>query len=219
MTKGEDVMESIAILVNAGLLYIAYGLALYSLILLVKLIYSYIKVKDKTLAKYNLQKTFIVMLVSALLFYLIGCAGEYRKLKISDETVEKLLSADITQIESEDYSLDITDDKNSEYNVYIRKYSGDTSLYEPPYYYNEIERFFEHRFTDGDSLVVVFARNSDRDFKQIPIVKSHMTMVGIVQGDEVIEISYWDSGNTDEILNKALDYIFTVGLDDNKIID
>ena len=212
-------MEGIAILVNAGLLYTAYGLTIYSLILLVKLMYNYVKTKDKALAKYNLKKTFIVMLVSALLFYLIGHAGEYRKLKISDETVGKLLNADITQIESEDYSLDITGDKNSEYNVYIRKYSGDTSLYEPPYYYNGLERFFERKFTDDDSLVVVFARNSDRDFKQIPIVKGHKTQVGIVQGDEVLEISYWDSGNTDEILNKALDYIFTVGLDDNKIID
>lgn len=212
-------MEGIAILVNAGLLYTAYGLTIYSLILLVKLMYNYVKTKDKALAKYNLKKTFIVMLVSVLLFYLIGHAGEYRRLKISDETVEKLLSADITQIESEDYSLEITDDENSEYSIYIRKYTGDTSLYEPPYYYNGLERFFERKFTDDDSLVVVFARNSDRDFKQIPIVKSHKTQVGIVQGDEVFEISYWDSGNTDKILNKALDYIFTVGLDDNKIID
>ena len=34
--KGENIMEGIAILVNVGLLYTAYGLTIYSLILLVK---------------------------------------------------------------------------------------------------------------------------------------------------------------------------------------
>ena len=98
MMKGENIMEGIAILVNAGLLYTAYGLTIYSLILLVKLIYDHIKIRDKSSAKQNLKKICTVMLLSALLFYLIGHAGEYRKLKISDGTVEKLLSADITQI-------------------------------------------------------------------------------------------------------------------------
>lgn len=69
---------------------------------------------------------------------------------------------------------------------------------------------FTHRLEDEDSLVVVFARESDRDFEHLPIVKSHLTTVGIVQGREVLEISYWDSGNTDEVLAKALDYLVNI---------
>ena len=49
-------MEGIAILVNAGLLYTAYGLAFYSLILLVKLMYNYVQTKDKALVKEKLKK-------------------------------------------------------------------------------------------------------------------------------------------------------------------
>ena len=152
-----------------------------------------------------------------MLFYLIGFAGEYRKLALTDETATQLLNTKITQIESGEYYLDILkDETNEEYKAYIVKYNGDTSLYDPPYYYNQIEKFFEHRLTDKDSLVVIFARNSDRDFKQIPIVQKHMTKVGIVQGEEVLEIVYWDAENTDEVLKKILDYIFEFGLENNK---
>ena len=210
-------MEGVAILVNAGILYIAYGLAFYFLFSIIRLTYNYFKNKDKSLAKKNLKNAVIIIAIASLLFYLIGFAGEYRKLALRDETATQLLNTEITQIESGKYYLDIVKDgTEEEYHAYIRKYSGDTSLYDPPYYYNQIEKLFEHRLTGEDSLVVIFARNSDRDFKQIPIIQKHMTLVGIVQGEEVLEISYWDAENTDEVLKKILDYIFEVGLENNK---
>lgn len=135
---------------------------------------------------------------------------------LSDEAAGQLLSADISQIESGDYYLEIANEQSDEeYRVYVVKYSGDTSLYDSPFYYRQIERFFDHQLTDEDSFVVVWARESDRDFKQLPIVQEHMTRVGIVQGEEVLEISYWDSENSDEILKKTLEYISEVGLENN----
>ena len=211
-------MEGIAIFVNAGILYTSYGLAFYSLISLIKLIYNYFKTKDKASVKNDLKKIAIVIDIALLLFYLIYFAGEYRKLDLSNETAQQLLNVDITQIESGDYGLEITKEQSNEvYRVFVRKYSGDTSLYNPPYYYNQMERLFDHRLNDKDSFVVIFARESDRDFKQIPIVQNHMTEVGIVQGEDVLEISYWDSENSDEILKKTLNYISEVGLENNKL--
>lgn len=128
------------------------------------------------------------------------------------------MKVDITQIELGDYDLEITKEQSDkEYSVYVRKESGDTSLYDPPFYYRQIERLFDHQLTDEDSFVVVWARESDREFKQFPIVQKHMTKVGIVQGEEVLEISYWDSENSDEILKKTLEYISEVGLENNKL--
>lgn len=210
-------MEGIAVLVNAGILYISYGLAFYSLFSLFRLVYNYIKTKDKLLTKQKFKNTVIIIVIAVSLFYLIEFAGEYRKLDLTNETATQLLGADITQIESGQYDLKIPDKENSkEYRVYVNKYNGDTSLYNPPYYYRQIEKLFDHRLVDDDSLVVISARESDRDFKQIPIVQKHMTEVGIVQGEDVLEISYWDSENSDEILQKALDYIFRIGLENNK---
>ena len=211
-------MEGIAILVNAGILYTAYGLAFYSLISLIKLTYNYFKTKDKSSVKSDLKKTAIIMAIALLLFYLIGFAGEFRKLDLSDETAQQLLKVDITQIELGGYDLEITKEQSDkEYSVYVRKVSGDTSLYDPPFYYRQIERLFDHQLADEDSFVVVWARESDREFKQLPIVQKHMTKVGIVQGEEVLEISYWDSDNSDEILKKTLEYISEVGLENNKL--
>lgn len=210
-------MEGIAILVNASILYTSYGLVFYSLISLIKLIYNYFKTKDKSSLKNDLQKTVIVIVIALLIFYLIYFAGEFRKLDLNNETAQQLLNFDITQIESGDYYLEITKEQNNEvYRVLVRKYSGDTSKYDSPYYYREIERFFEHQLADEDSFVIIRARESDRDFKQIPIVQQHITQVGIVQGEEVLEISYWDSENSDDILKKSLDYIVDVGLEINK---
>lgn len=209
-------MEGIAILINAGILYTSFGLALYSLISLVKLTYNYFKTKDKSMVKSDLKKTAIIIAIALLLLYLIGFAGEFRKLDLSDETAGQLLSADISQIESGDYYLEIANEQSDEEcRVYVVKYRGDTSLYDSPFYYRQIERFFDHQLTDEDSFVVVWARESDRDFKQLPIVQEHMTRVGIVQGEEVLEISYWDSENSDEILKKTLEYISEVGLKNN----
>lgn len=81
-------MEGIAILVNAGILYTAYGLAFYSLISLIKLTYNYFKTKDKFSVKSDLKKTAIIIAIALLLFYLIGFAGEFRKLDL----VMKLLN-------------------------------------------------------------------------------------------------------------------------------
>lgn len=209
-------MEGIAILINAGILYTSFGLSFYSLISLVKLTYNYFKTKDKSMVKSDLKKTAIIIAIALLLLYLIGFAGEFRKLDLSDEAAGQLLSADISQIESGDYYLEIANEQSDEeYRVYVVKYSGDTSLYDSPFYYRQIERFFDHQLTDEDSFVVVWARESDRDFKQLPIVQEHMTRVGIVQGEEVLEISYWDSENSDEILKKTLVYISEVGLENN----
>ena len=210
-------MEGIAVLVNAGILYTAFGLAGVFLVSLIKLMYNYIKTKDKISAKKSIRNTVVLIVVATVLFYLISFAGEYRKLDLSEKTATQLLNADITQVESGQYDLKITKDENGEeYRVYINKYSGDTSLYNPPYYYRKIEKLFTHRLADEDSIVVIFARESDRDYKQLPIVQKHMTEVGIVQGEEVLEISYWDSENTDEVLQKTIDYIFEVGLENNK---
>ena len=210
-------MEGIAILLNVGILYTAFGLVFFFLVSLIKLIYNYIKTKDKISAKKSLKKDVVLIVVATVLFYLVSFAGEYRKLDLSEKTAVQLLNADITQVESGQYYLKITKDKNGEeYRVYINKYSGDTSLYNPLYYYRQIEKLFTNRLADEDSTVVIFARESDRDFKQIPIVQKHMTEVGIVQGEEVLEISYWDSENTDEVLQKTIDYIFEVGLENNK---
>lgn len=209
-------MEGIAILINAGILYTSFGLAFYSLISLVKLTYNYFKTKDKSMVKSDLKKTAIIIAIALSLLYLIGFAGEFRKMDLSDEAAGQLLSADISQIESGDYYLEIANEQSDEeYRVYVVKYSGDTSLYDSPFYYRQIERFFDHQLTDEDSFVVVWARESDRDFKQLPIVQEHMTRVGIVQGEEVLEISYWDSENSDEILKKTLEYISEVGLENN----
>ena len=209
-------MEGIAILINAGILYTSFGLAFYSLISLVKLTYNYFKTKDKSMVKSDLKKTAIIIAIALSLLYLIGFAGEFRKMDLSDEAAGQLLSADISQIESGDYYLEIANEqRDEEYRVYVVKYSGDTSLYDSPFYYRQIERFFDHQLTDEDSFVVVWARESDRDFKQLPIVQEHMTRVGIVQGEEVLEISYWDSENSDEILKKTLVYISEVGLENN----
>lgn len=209
-------MEGIAILINAGILYTSFGLAFYSLISLVKLTYNYFKTKDKSMVKSDLKKTAIIIAIDLSLLYLIGFAGEFRKMDLSDEAAGQLLSADISQIESGDYYLEIANEQSDEeYRVYVVKYSGDTSLYDSPFYYRQIERFFDHQLTDEDSFVVVWARESDRDFKQLPIVQEHMTRVGIVQGEEVLEISYWDSENSDEILKKTLEYISEVGLENN----
>lgn len=209
-------MEGIAILINAGILYTSFGLAFYSLISLVKLTYNYFKTKDKSMVKSDLKKTAIIIAIALLLLYLIGFAGEFRKMDLSDEAAGQLLSADISQIESGDYYLEIANEQSDEeYRVYVVKYSGETSLYDSPFYYRQIERFFDHQLTDEDSFVVVWARESDRDFKQLPIVQEHMTRVGIVQGEEVLEISYWDSENSDEILKKTLEYISEVGLENN----
>lgn len=209
-------MEGIAILINAGILYTSFGLAFYSLISLVKLTYNYFKTKDKSMVKSDLKKTAIIIAIALSLLYLIGFAGEFRKLDLSDETAGQLLSADISQIESGDYYLEIANEQSDEeYRVYVVKYSGDTSLYDSPFYYRQIERFFDHQLTDEDSFVLVWARESDRDFKQLPIVQEHMTSVGIVHGEEVLEISYWDSENSDEILKKTLEYISEVGLENN----
>ncbi len=209
-------MEGIAILINAGILYTSFGLALYSLISLVKLTYNYFKTKDKSMVKSDLKKTAIIIAIALSLLYLIGFAGEFRKMDLSDEAAGQLLSADISQIESGDYYLEIANEQSDEeYRVYVVKYSGDTSLYDSPFYYRQIERFFDHQLTDEDSFVVVWARESDRDFKQLPIVQEHMTRVGIVQGEEVLEISYWDSENSDEILKKTLEHISEVGLENN----
>ena len=209
-------MEGIAILINAGILYTSFGLAFYSLISLVKLTYNYFKTKDKSMVKSDLKKTAIIIAIALSLLYLIGFAGEFRKMDLSDEAAGQLLSADISQIESGDYYLEIANEQSDEeYRVYVVKYSGDTSLYDSPFYYRQIERFYDHQLTDEDSFVVVWARESDRDFKQLPIVQEHMTRVGIVQGEEVLEISYWDSENSDEILKKTLVYISEVGLENN----
>lgn len=209
-------MEGIAILINAGILYTSFGLAFYSLISLVKLTYNYFKTKDKSMVKSDLKKTAIIIAIALSLLYLIGFAGELRKMDLSDEVAGQLLSADISQIESGDYYVEIENEQSDEeYRVYVVKYSGDTSLYDSPFYYRQIERFFDHQLTDEDSFVVVWARESDRDFKQLPIVQEHMTRVGIVQGEEVLEISYWDSENSDEILKKTLEYISEVGLENN----
>lgn len=209
-------MEGIAILINAGILYTSFGLAFYSLISLVKLTYNYFKTKDKSMVKSDLKKTAIIIAIALSLLYLIGFAGEFRKMDLSDEAAGQLLSADISQIESGDYYLEIANEQSDEeYRIYVVKYSGDTSLYDSPFYYRKIERFFDHQLTDEDSFVVVWARESDRDFKQLPIVQEHMTRVGIVQGEEVLEISYWDSENSDEILKKTLEYISEVGLENN----
>lgn len=209
-------MEGIAILINAGILYTSFGLAFYSLISLVKLTYNYFKTKDKSMVKSDLKKTAIIIAIALSLLYLIGFAGEFRKMDLSDEVAGQLLSADISQIESGDYYVEIENEQSDEeYRVYVVKYSGDTSLYDSPFYYRQIERFFDHQLTDEDSFVVVWARESDRDFKQLPIVQEHMTRVGIVQGEEVLEISYWDSENSDEILKKTLEYISEVGLENN----
>ena len=209
-------MEGIAILINAGILYTSFGLAFYSLISLVKLTYNYFKTKDKSMVKSDLKKTAIIIAIALSLLYLIGFAGEFRKMDLSDEAAGQLLSADISQIESGDYYLEIANEQSDEeYRVYVVKYSGDTSLYDSPFYYRQIERFYDHQLTDEDSFVVVWARESDRDFKQLPIVQEHMTRVGIVQGEEVLEISYWDSENSDEILKKTLEYISEVGLENN----
>lgn len=210
-------MEGVAILVNVGILYTSYGLGAYSLISLIKLIYNYFKTKDKALVKNSLKKTAIVTVIALLLFYLVYFAGEYRKLDLSNETARQLLNVDITSIESGDCYLEITKEQSNEvYRVFVRKYSGDTSKYDSLYYARQTERFFEHQLADEDSFVVIHARESDRDFKQLPIVQEHITQVGIVQGEEVLEISYWDSENTDEILKKSLDYIVEVGLEKNK---
>lgn len=210
-------MEGVAVLVNAGILYAACGLTLYFLYFLIRLIYNYFKTKDKLSTKRSLKNAVIIIVVAVSLFYLIRFAGEYRKLDLSEETATQLLNVDITQIESGQYYLEITkDETDEEFRVYVRKYSGDTSLYNPPYYYNQIERLFEHRLTDKDSLVVIFARESDRDFKQIPIVQKHLTEVGIVQKEEVLEISYWDDENSDEVLQKTINYISEIGLENNK---
>ena len=209
-------MEGIAILINAGILYTSFGLAFYSLISLVKLTYNYFKTKDKSMVKSDLKKTAIIIAIALSLLYLIGFAGEFRKMDLSDEAAGQLLSADISQIESGDYYLEIANEQSDEeYRIYVVKYSGDTSLYDSPFYYRQIERFFDHQLPDEDSFVVVWARESDRDFKQLPIVQEHMTRVGIVQGEEVLEISYWDSENSDEILKKTLEYISEVGLENN----
>ena len=209
-------MEGIAILINAGILYTSFGLAFYSLISLVKLTYNYFKTKDNSMVKSDLKKTAIIIAIALSLLYLIGFAGEFRKMDLSDEAAGQLLSADISQIESGDYYLEIANEQSDEeYRIYVVKYSGDTSLYDSPFYYRKIERFFDHQLTDEDSFVVVWARESDRDFKQLPIVQEHMTRVGIVQGEEVLEISYWDSENSDEILKKTLEYISEVGLENN----
>ena len=138
-------MEGIAILINAGILYTSFGLALYSLISLVKLTYNYFKTKDKSMVKSDLKKTAIIIAIALSLLYLIGFAGEFRKLDLSDEAAGQLLSADISQIESGDYYLEIANEQSDEEcRVYVVKYSGDTSLYDSPFYYRQIERFFDH---------------------------------------------------------------------------
>ena len=206
-------MEGIAILVNAGILYTSLGLTFYSFISLIKLIYNYFKTKDKASVKNDLKRTGIVLFIALSLLYLIYFAGEFRKLDLSNETAQQLSNVDITQIESGDYYLEITKDESNEgYQVLVRKYSGGTSKYISPYYSRQTERFFDQQLTDDDSIVVICARESDRDFKQLPIVQQHLTQVGIVQGEEVLEISYWDRENSDEILKKSLDYIVEVGL-------
>lgn len=212
-------MREFAILFNGGLTWLACGIVLISLGCITYYIFAILFCKDKKQEKKGLKNSFIALLIGCFIVYLLHYAGEFRKLNLKAETVEKMLAMDITKIESGDYELELTKDKNnSKYNVYINKSVGDTSLYdEEPYYYYKIGKFFDYRFTDEDSLVVVFARSSDRDLEQIPAVQEHCSKVGIVQGDEVLEIYYWDNGNTDEILKKALDYIFEVGLESNMV--
>ncbi len=213
-------MREFAVLFNGALIWLGVGIMLVSTGCIIYYTFSVLFSKDKRQEKKGLKKPFIALLVGCFIVYLLYYAGEFRKLNLKNETVEQMLAVDITKIESGDYELKLKKDKNNKkYNVYVQKSIGDTSLYdeEETYYYYKIGKFFDYRFTDEDSLVVVFARGSDRDFEQIPVVQEHYTKVGIVQGDEVLEIHYWDNGNTDEILKKALDYIFEVGLKDNKV--
>ncbi len=166
----------------------------------------------KCLNKQNLRTCGMVSLCALLCLYFIFCAGEYRKLKVDNDTKERLLSINISDSDLsgyaknkyDDYIVYELDDISNAHGVSVTIGKGDR---EDIYINNAIEKVFDNEFSDADSLVYIAPRVSDRDLGQLPVVQGYFAEITLIQNSGMMVISYWSDQNDCQILNEVLDRI------------
>ena len=191
------------------------------LLIAVPFILLIVNILTKKLNKKYAVKSIIAMLSGFIIVYLLFFAGEYAKLNLKRNTINRLLAYSAENIDTDKFHMikdGETADKDliAEYDftfkdskvtgcVYISRYDqtneyGFTS--EPLR-----SRLRSREYSDEDSSVLVFARESDRNFYQFPLIKSYRNSVSIISGDYLITISYWELKNSSDTVDLILDEI------------
>ena len=192
------------------------------LLIAVPFILLIVNILTKKLNKKYAVKSIIAMFVGVIMIYSLFFAGEYTRLNLKQDTIDRLLEYSAENIDMDkfhtvkdgetadkdliaEYAFEIKDSKVTG-GVDIRHYdqvTGNYSFDSEPLR----SRLLSREYSDDDSSVLVFARESDRNFYQFPLIKSYRNSVSIISGDRLITISYWELKNSSDTVDLILDEI------------
>ena len=193
---------------------------LIGILLLMSVASIVIKIVTGETKKNGIFKEVSVLLVSLLAFYLLFFAGEYSKLNINKDTVDRLLNLSVQKIDMSKFekasgnALDNSNDdligdyvfelENSSVNgrICISK-CEDTSIEHD--YYSPVRKLLTKEYSSDNAYLLVDARESDRNFNQFPLIKSYISSVSLIKDGYLIEISYWELKNNSETVDMILD--------------
>lgn len=192
------------------------------LLIAVPFILLIVNILTKKLNKKYAVKSIIAMFAGFIMIYSLFFAGEYTRLNLKQDTINRLLEYSAESIDMDkfhtvkdgetadkdliaEYDFEFKDSKVTG-GVDIRHYdqvTGNYSFDSEPLR----SRLRSREYSDEDSSVLVFARESDRNFYQFPLIKSYRNSVSIISGDRLITISYWELKNSSDTVDLILDEI------------
>ena len=195
---------------------------LIGLLLLMSVASIIIKMVTREIKKNGIFKELSAILVSLMAFYLLFFVGEYSKLNLKKDTVDRLLNLSVQRIDMSKFeknggnATDSSNDgligdyvfelENTSVNgrICISKCEDKSIEYD---YYSPVKKLLTKEYSSDNAYLLVDARESDRNFNQFPLIKSYINNVSLIKDGYLIEISYWEYKNNSATVDMILDNI------------
>ncbi len=189
--------------------YFLFDISLISVIVFIAFIFL------KKLRKGNTVMLLAAIVLPCLILYLMF-GPNYQKMKISDETKNRLLSFSLESIELEKlktepygdngYDIILNEDENF-YNQHIpyilleKRYDLNFEREQTAF------KIFGQTFEDSDTEITVLPRESNKTKYDFPFLTeySHRNTVYIAEGKQILIIHFDEKENDDVVLNAILD--------------
>ncbi|MBQ7296176.1 MAG: hypothetical protein IJW86_08315 [Clostridia bacterium] len=175
---------------------------------------------SKTITKKMLFRITLICVISAFSLYIIYFAGLYQPMKIDNETINRLLSIDIKQIDVSDFEEKdypkIYSYVNTEYQIedlltkpYIEISKNKVSKYDYKEFFDDDLKFkiFGKVVSGTQSNIIIYPRESDRDFFDMYLLSpyGYWNKILVINENYSLMINYLSRQNDDVSLNKILD--------------